>query len=1668
MLTRLLKAEYNRRSLLKPLPWENTFKLPLGDVYTRLTIVSRRKTDFMLEENEVNMFDIFTTLNKGEDAMVLVEGSPGIGKTTFCLKISHDWANKKIPNESSFPVFKLLLLLKCRDIHGDIMEAIVDQLLPEDVDEKAKKKIIDYIKDIHNQESILIILDGLDELPKTAESHVDKLLGRRILPFCYVLATSRQERGIVVRQKVDFDVLLQIEGFTKADSFEYIRKHFSHFGPDHVQKGERLILAIHKNTFLDALPCNPLNVLLLCVIFEDYHGNLPSSRTELYQIIISCLLRRYCAKHDLEAPADDKELEEKFEDSLLALGELAWRCLQDDRFSFREEELARFESSIKNLAARKLGLVFKEASVRKINPQHEYHFFHKTFQEYLAALYLVHKILEQQTSVCCEFQLNFRKDISQRYQQVFIFMSGILGKDASILFGQIGEMLKGENWNWLQCNKEQATFFTECLSESRNAEQVAMALFSFIPFPMTVTIDLSDKESPKDVLAVANASKSFSQLQLPVHLNVYNLGFIGDVVVADFLASYSRLQTLLFSLWKMTQNETTLLCKAIRVNSALYSFTLKAFCRISSDAAVAIGDSLAANKTMNTVTFKLMGECGEAWATALEKGLSADTPLTSVLLEIYGSMSETAMGALKKVLFNRSLTSLGLTIYGDMQDSLATTVGEGLAADSSLKSLTLIVYGNLSCSGATLLKNGVLENNSLTSLELKVFGELPDNWLNISETVCCEKKSSMSCLVYPNVIGKITNAHVTCLCPVLEENLVNLKLKSLTLNIWGELKISGANDLCKLLIVSAVSCVNLIINGRVTTSLANCLVEHFNKLSTLSDLGINIRGELTRDANSVLQALSCNQKYAFTLNVHGLNADDKIYKEVNLSADDSSSLTSVLDKVNDTCPSRLSLNINPKNLSDDWGCTIYEDLGENKSLTTLDLILNNHGNTSGDWTLGLGNGLAQNTSLTTLNLTLNNYSDMSVDWRRGLGNGLLQNTSLTTPNLTLNSHIDMSGVWTRGLGDGLAQNTSLTTLSLVRNNYSDMSADWTLGLGNGLAQNTSLTTLNLRLNNYSGMSGDWTRGLGNGLAQNTSLTTLSLTLNNYSDMSGVWTRCLGDGLVQNTSLTTPNLTVNTRIDMSRVWTRGLGDGLAQNTSLTTLSLIRNNYSDMSADWTLGLGNGLAQNTSLTTLNLTLNNYSDMSGDWTRGLGNGLAQNTSLTTLSLTLNNHRDMSGDWTRGLGDGLARNTSLTTLNLTLNNYGDMSGDWTHGLGDGLARNTSLTTLSLTLNNYSDMSGDWTRGLGDGLARNTSLTTLNLTLNNYSDLSGDWTDGLGDGLAQNTSLTTLSITLNNYSDISGDWTRGLGDGLARNTSLTTLSLTLNNYCDMSGDWTHGLGDGSLANASLFTPSRRLKRYSDMSGDWTRGLGDGLAQNTSLTTLNLTLNNYSDMSGDWTRGLGDGLARNTSLTTLNLTLNNYSDMSGDWTHGLGDGLARNTSLTTLNLTLNNYSDMSGNWTRGLGDGLARNTSLTTLKLTLNNYSDTSVHWAWGLGYGLAENTSLTTLSLTVSNYSDTSGGWTRGLGDGLAQNTSLTTLSLTLSNYSDTSGDWGLDLLDGLARNKSIGESTLTLNSCNNSVYEGWVRKLGKGLAMNTTLTTICLEVNVFGERNENSESGLG
>jgi len=170
-------------------------------------------------------------------------------------------------------------------------------------------------------------------------------------------------------------------------------------------------------------------------------------------------LRRYCAKHNLETHKNDKVLEKKFKKDILALGKLACNCLQTDRYGFREEELTELESRNNILVAHELGLLYKEECLKRLAPQHEYCFLHKIFQEYLAASSIAQKSREKQFNV---FQHLTFAELVTKYPQVFLFVCGILGEAASILFIQIGEKLqRSGDWNSVECSEAAATFFTE-------------------------------------------------------------------------------------------------------------------------------------------------------------------------------------------------------------------------------------------------------------------------------------------------------------------------------------------------------------------------------------------------------------------------------------------------------------------------------------------------------------------------------------------------------------------------------------------------------------------------------------------------------------------------------------------------------------------------------------------------------------------------------------------------------------------------------------------------------------------------------------------------------------------------------------------------------------------------------------------------------------------------------------------------------------------------------------------------------------------------------------------------------------------------------------------------------------------------------------------------------
>ena len=436
--------------------WEN--------LYTKMSFVERETSGWKKTNEIVELPDMFDKdkESRPNPRIILIEGSPGTGKTTLSLKLAYDWATGKMPNK--FPEVELVLLIKCRDMEDSIQESAKTQLLPRDNDQL--RNALDSF--IHSGK-IMLIIDGVDEIPKSAESHVVDLLNGNVLRNCYVVVTSRQEKGMEVRNYCN--KLLEIDGFSDKSRNSFIDKYFTS-NIDLAQKLQEKIRTSTKNT-LQSLATNPLNALVLCVVFEDNKGDLPTTVTELYKNIVKCIWKRYCKRKGPEEKLDS------FEKAMETLGELAYKCLiEDDTLYFRE-------SMLKDDVQRQctfMGFSYKDdISTKILKPDITYWFLHKTFQEYFAAYYCVY--IEKEINMSKLYY--YTRTDGAKFIQVLKFMSSMLQKknaeDHKNFIEQLGSHLSSHVVLDNLC---------EVLSESHLDKGIAGIVKKYIPGDLEVDFNL--------------------------------------------------------------------------------------------------------------------------------------------------------------------------------------------------------------------------------------------------------------------------------------------------------------------------------------------------------------------------------------------------------------------------------------------------------------------------------------------------------------------------------------------------------------------------------------------------------------------------------------------------------------------------------------------------------------------------------------------------------------------------------------------------------------------------------------------------------------------------------------------------------------------------------------------------------------------------------------------------------------------------------------------------------------------------------------------------------------------------------------------------------------------------------------------------------------------------
>ena len=767
-------------------------------------MVRRKKTRGDVTNKIITMSSLLDPHEEcSEPKTVLIEGKPGIGKTTYCKKYVYDWAAKMQNPHDCVTNIKVVLLLKCRDIKSNIWEAIDDQLLPRDVDEDVKQQFFQFIR--ANQSSILLILDGLDELASTEMPIISEILAGRVLPKCKVVATARHEAGVKVRQLCD--TLFEVKGFTEAQAREFIAKYFK----EKSELAEKLSAQISHDENLREMYANPLNAALLCLLCEEFGGTLPEKRTTLYLNIIECILRRYRKKTEL--PDTKEDLTNLYKPQLKSLGLIALNGLIQGKLDFGENELGEHASDI---AA--FGFLSVYPGGSKLRPSLRYAFLHKSFQECFAAFY-----------ICCEIQdkrITPEELVSNdkyfiNLKQMLLFSCGILAE---------------------QTDQEAAALVLSLVNRVTNSVRVEDPIVKFL----------------------LEAIKECKRKEDDLHLQLAMLfGCNLDEFYIDFFFEFlgEGLTAILSEVIKVNETVTCLnlpgngicdagatsIAEAIKVNKTLTDLNL--FGNGISDAGVSsIAEAIKVNKTLTDLNLSDNG-VSDAGATSIAEAIEVNKTLTHLRLSDNGISDAGVTSIVEAIKVNKTLTSLDLSGNG-ISDAGATSIAEAIKVNKTLSDLDLSENG-ISDAGATSIVEAIKVNETLTNLDLSCTGICDAGATSIAEAIKVNKtltnlKLSRTC---------ISDAGATCIAEAIR---VNKTLTGLVLSKTG-ISDAGATSVAEAIKVNkTLTGLNLSGNS-ISDAGASSIAEAIKVSKTLTSLNLSDNGITDAGATSIAEAIKVNK-----------------------------------------------------------------------------------------------------------------------------------------------------------------------------------------------------------------------------------------------------------------------------------------------------------------------------------------------------------------------------------------------------------------------------------------------------------------------------------------------------------------------------------------------------------------------------------------------------------------------------------------------------------------------------------------------------------------------------------------------------------------------------------------------------------------------------------------
>ena len=335
------------------------------------------KTVKLTENKEISVEDVLQPTDSSLSLRVVIDGPPGIGKTTLCRKLLNMWSNGTLVHQQ----YDLVLYCPLRNSKMATATTLADLF----VRQLNRFKNVPKWFEERDGEGLLIIFDGWDELSEQLRqsSLAASIICKDELDQCSVIVTSRSYASSSLLKMDTLSRHVQVIGFSEKEISTVIIQTLQ--SSKDSQLAVKLINDLEVRNDVQSLCYVPLVCSMVILVYKE-EGHLPTTLTQLYENFILQTIRRHVEikpRHDINPHTlgSLSSLPSQLAKPLQEMCQLAYTNLANTKMTFSSHQLQSLSEAVKEDY---LGLMttFIKYSKKK------YQFLHLSIQEFLAAWWI--------------------------------------------------------------------------------------------------------------------------------------------------------------------------------------------------------------------------------------------------------------------------------------------------------------------------------------------------------------------------------------------------------------------------------------------------------------------------------------------------------------------------------------------------------------------------------------------------------------------------------------------------------------------------------------------------------------------------------------------------------------------------------------------------------------------------------------------------------------------------------------------------------------------------------------------------------------------------------------------------------------------------------------------------------------------------------------------------------------------------------------------------------------------------------------------------------------------------------------------------------------------------------------------------------------------------------